>query len=221
MLQPRGGVRQGESFRSRIVQIDVEDSVPEEHVTDGHDIPTGAWRDGVWDCWTHGVCHAHICLACWCCPIALGQIMTRMRLDWRGTDVGRRPVGWTPYKVLLLVTFAFVMMDHLLSIIILPYISGEENVVPDWAILFLAFRAIFRCMFLVYILVIMVRTRSFMRKKYAIREQYCSRYDDCLLSIICPCCSVAQMARHTANYRHSKAACCSETGLPPQAAGIV
>ena len=31
----------------------------------------------------------------------------------------------------------------------------------------------------------------------------------------CSCCTVAQMARHTADYETYAARCCSDTGLPP------
>jgi len=41
---PAGGVRRGETFSTHMKKIDIE-------------IPVGLWRDGLFSCFKHGVCH--------------------------------------------------------------------------------------------------------------------------------------------------------------------
>ena len=73
--------------------------------------------------------------------------------------------------------------------------------------------------FWIYVLVIMMRTRRYIRQIYRIPEL---RYmegngdlEDCCLSFWCPCCTVAQMMRQTADYHTQEGACCTENGLEP------
>jgi hypothetical protein len=147
--------------------------------------------------------------------------MTRMHLDWKGVHIGRKPVGWTPFKIMMLATITFVVTDNVLSIIISPYVTSTEQVVPGWVIAMLACRGLFRCLFLAYFMFAMVRTRAYIRKTYSIRPQRCHGYYDCCLSVLFPCCSIAQMARHTTNYRRSTAACCNETGIAASKSSLV
>jgi hypothetical protein len=147
--------------------------------------------------------------------------MTRMHLDWKGVHIGRKPVGWTPFKIMMLATVTFVVADNVLSIIISPYVTSTEQVIPGWAIGMLALRGLCRCIFLAYFMFVMVRTRAHIRKTYSIRTQRCPGYYDCSLSVLFPCCSIAQMARHTINYRHTTAACCSETGIHAKQSSMV
>jgi Cys-rich protein (TIGR01571 family) len=208
-------VQEGASFRARII---IE---PEDPPLKTDDIPSGAWKDGIFGCRTHPLCHPSLCLSIFCCSIALGQIMTRLHLDWKGAHIGRRPVGWTPFKIMMLATIAFVVWDNVLSIIVLPYVSSTEQVVPKWAIMLIGFRGLVRCLFLAYFMFAMFRTRAYIRNTYSIRKQRLSGYYDCCLSVLFPCCSIAQMARHTVNYRQSTAACCSETGIAAHKSSLV
>lgn len=57
-------------------------------------------------------------------------------------------------------------------------------------------------------------TRSSIREKFMIREERCYDLEDVMCSSTCLPCTVAQMARHTANYDNYEAVCCSKTGLP-------
>jgi hypothetical protein len=45
------------------------------------DPPFGEWRDGCCDCFNNGVFHPMGCWACWFIPVALGQILTRMKMN--------------------------------------------------------------------------------------------------------------------------------------------
>lgn len=57
-------------------------------------------------------------------------------------------------------------------------------------------------------------TRSSIREKFMIREERCYDLEDVMCASTCLPCTVAQMARHTANYDYYEAVCCSKTGLP-------
>ena len=67
-------------------------------------------------------------------------------------------------------------------------------------------------------------TRSSIREKFMIREERCYDLEDVMCASTCLPCTVAQMARHTANYEEIEetqgicctGTCCSSTGLPEQ-----
>lgn len=67
--------------------------------------------------------------------------------------------------------------------------------------------------------VIIARTRYFIRKRYNIKPYTpCNNScDDCLVSFALPCCTAAQIARHTANYHRYEAKPFSQVGLAPTA----
>merc|ERR1719330_2065941 len=70
---PSGGLTKGEKL---VVPFDPS------LVVDGG--VTGRWKDDLFDCFKYGPCHASVLNAC-CFPlILLGQIMTRLKLDWLG-----------------------------------------------------------------------------------------------------------------------------------------
>jgi len=72
---------------------------------------------------------------------------------------------------------------------------------------------------LILILILMVvRTRRQIRKKYNIPGNCCH---DCCAAVLCNCCTVSQMMRHTADYDTYRAVCCSETGMCAGAPVIV
>ena len=70
-------------------------------------------------------------------------------------------------------------------------------------------------------IVLLARTRYRIRSRYAIPERNCSGCEDCCCALWCTCCTVSQMARHTADYENYAALCCSETGLSPNSPLIV
>jgi Cys-rich protein (TIGR01571 family) len=151
------------------------------------EIPTGHWRDGIFDCCTHGPCHAQ----CWltrCCPlIALGQLMTRLNLNAGGKPASTRLRGLT--------SPCFVMIFLILCF-------------PVLALVPLSTLGLF-----IYIMAIHTRTRNLLRRKYKIGTGY-GCLGDCCCAFWFFSCSICQMARHTADYRHRhKARCCTETGL--------
>mmetsp|Transcript_6376 Transcript_6376/g.13785 ORF Transcript_6376/g.13785 Transcript_6376/m.13785 type:complete len:156 (+) Transcript_6376:112-579(+) len=77
-----------------------------------------------------------------------------------------------------------------------------------------------------YVLYIIIRTRSAIRKKSGIPPACCDigngAVDDCCTSFWCSCCVVGQMARHTADYNLVPDSCCTYNGLKtPENAVVV
>jgi hypothetical protein len=77
--------------------------------------------------------------------------------------------------------------------------------------------------------VIIIRNvRRYLRGKYAIQPVLFSSNnsqepsgDDFLLAWCLPCCTTAQMLRHTTDYKKYDAAVCSDRGVPPDTPGIL
>jgi hypothetical protein len=273
-----------------------------------HPIPRGAWRDGLFQCWEHGLFHPVLCIAFWCCsPWLLGQVLTRMKLDACGNSIVKKQKTaetdklqeqvatktsssssswpslsfWTSnnnafYTIILLLMLHVVLIEHILSMFIMFGLSDLYDVMhhPTWVWMLLFIRATCRCSFLLYMVVVTMKTRRYIRQKYQIptRSAYCCRsirgsgggvlgsimasiaascrypcrrklhvygkqqavtasdnadnehhdYDnscaatceDCCLATVCNCCTIMQMARHTADYTTSRATCCTPNGLP-------
>jgi Cys-rich protein (TIGR01571 family) len=183
-------------------------------------IPVGAWRDGVCDCCTLGPCHPTVCLSVWWFPhIALGQVMTRMRLSWSGDPDGYRPLGLSPFKIMVILTMFYFVVSIFVHAVFRSYTTAKYGErpppIPGWVLLLIGFRSLVGLGIFLYGLIVRIRTRAYIRNKYAIPEMYCTGCDDCCMSFCCCCCTTAQMLRHTADYDANNASCCSETGLWP------
>jgi len=60
VIVPPGGIEQGQKF-----------SVPYGGnivSTRTMNVPVGAWKDSIFNCFAYGPCHNHLCLSCWCVP---------------------------------------------------------------------------------------------------------------------------------------------------------
>jgi Cys-rich protein (TIGR01571 family) len=187
--------------------------------------PVGAWRDGICDCCIQGACHPSCCISTWCYGLALGQVMTRMHLDWSVDPVRYRPGGLSPFKIMVILMIFYYAVYTFASAVAQPYTTMSEDktppVIPGWVALLLGFRSLVGLGTFLYVLIARIRTRAYIRNKYAIPEQYCSGCDDCCLSFWCGCCTTAQMLRHTADYDTYRAECCSDTGISLQAPNVV
>ena len=75
----------------------------------------------------------------------------------------------------------------------------------------LAFVNIAYAFFVVYLA---SATRGSLREKYYIRESRFHDLEDCCCATFCLPFSLAQMARHTADYSEYEGVCCNDTGLP-------
>lgn len=224
--QPQGGVKEGQQFHAIVLNNDVDALAASAN----HNIPTGRWRDDICDCLKLGICHAQCCLAFFFPPVALGQVLSRMKLDWSGDALnGRNPV-MSAFKVMLLSFVLYNVIDSVMSYVTYPY-SPEYNPetgtfttpdnVPSWVATVDAARQGLSLLYSLFVLFIMIRARGYIRSKYQIPEQSCQGCEDCCCSFWCSPCTVCQMARHTADYSTYNASCCSETGLDPRAPQVV
>ena len=185
-----------------------------------------------------------MCTSLWLTPVALGQVLTRMKLDWSATpDVDTpaesltgKKAAWSAFKIMLVIFVIYQVFDHFIYFLTQPYLSGhidsETGVyyppqhVPLWAVVFDAIRTSISLAYALFILIIVARTRAYIRNMYSIPEKHCSsKYctgcEDFCCAFWCSPCNVCQMARHTADYKQYKASCCTETGLDISAPQVV
>jgi|Transcript_46730 Cys-rich protein (TIGR01571 family) len=187
--------------------------------------PRGRFRDELCSCCSQGPCHPSV-LNALCCPqILTAQVMTRMHLNWLGgstSEATNEPWKRTFKKVALIVAVYYIA-----ATILEPYVKPtyETNAAGDLVRLdpvgpqsLVILNQVLASVFGLYTLFILARTRRAVREAYAIpAKSSCSGggcIEDVCCSLCCGCCTAAQLARHTADYRNSKAVCCSGTGLP-------
>lgn len=232
MGAPRSLIASSANYTALVVEEDEDDQqaifvqVIHDRDDDQHQpypIPIGAWRDGYCDCLRHGCCHSLLCLSCWCLPIALGQVMTRLQLSWLGQPRRRRQEERcsSAFGIILLLSCLCLAQNYLISAFLLPFFSSRGT---DARILhgIAMFRSVMCFVYGLYIVIMIARTRLFMRQAFDIPELYCcGGVEDVCCSLWCPCLTVTQMARHTADYTLYRATCCSPTGLPERAPQVI
>jgi hypothetical protein len=181
-------------------------------------------------------------LACCFQPLALGQIMTRMGLSATGNVIPPERVRqqkWSAFKVMACLFILYLAVNQAISVLVTPYIDSmnytyefddaggvtstppDYSSVPLWVWIILGMQKALKFLFVVYMLVMLARTRAYVRDRYRIPEQSCKGCEDGCCAFWCACCTTLQIARHTADYNTYTAACCSETGLPPSAPEVV
>jgi Cys-rich protein (TIGR01571 family) len=233
-------VWQGQEFVADVVPAN--DAGGSEFRT--HRTPTGRWRDGICDCLSKGLCHPALLLACFCKPLAIGQVMTRMGLSATGGGAAGLPPGSrrtsSAFKAVATVMVLYLAADYTMSLVWLiggflvasssssssasPASSSDSTpTVPTWLLAMRFIQYLVEVLFWLYLLVALARTRAHVRKRYRIPEQHCPTgcCEDCCCSCWLPCCTTLQIARHTADYDSYPAACCTETGLFPGAPRVV
>ena len=169
--------------------------------------PTGRWKDGLFDCFSVGICHPSLCCAVWCSRIAMAQIMTRMSLTWLGQP-GQRISTNDTFKVVVLLIAAYTIYDGALSIASLDYTA---ETIPDHITVMKSVGGFFFSWWSIYSL---CKTRQSVRRQYSIPEERCVGCEDLCCTLFCTCCTVSQMARHTGEYETYPGVCCSRTGHP-------
>lgn len=193
-----------------------------------HFIPSENWRDGICDCFTFGCCHAMCCLGCWCQPILVGQVMTRMSRDIFGGP-GDRPSVSSTCKIVTGIFVVVLIIQIALQIIMdtqhcwggvqrmdsdtkETYVQcpdGTDEPVSGTYSTLSWITSIISFIFFIYIFIAVMRTRSEMRRKYNIPVKTCGLCEDCCCAWWCTCCTVQQMARHTNDYHNYDVGCCS------------
>jgi Cys-rich protein (TIGR01571 family) len=138
--------------------------------------------------------------------------MTRMNLTPYGTSWSR-----SPFKFMLLVFVGFLVIYYGIFLAMIVYAAQfPHGEVPNHSPYYSMMVTVKNCLhvaFSIYVVILICQTRAHVRRTYAIPEASCRGCEDCCCAYWCSCCTVAQMARHTADYRKYHAACCSETGL--------
>jgi Cys-rich protein (TIGR01571 family) len=180
------------------------------------DIPSDRWRDDVFSCFRFGCFHPVFCLGLFCFPIPLGQVMTRMNLTWIGDrrDPETQTIRVSAFKVV-----ALILAIYLGGL----YATSQSLWKELWELSLPIFLPMswWDFLFWVYCFLVVMKTRSYIRRKYSIPEQTCNGCEDCCCAFFCLPLTICQMARHTADYDTYRASACSENGLPRNAPHIV
>jgi len=195
---PEGGIREGQSF---LVPL------PPSKGIDRINAPIGRWKDGLFDCFSVGICHPSLCCAVFCSRISMAQIMTRMSLTWLGKP-GQRISTKDTFKVVVLLVVSYAIYANALGFASLEY-SAEELPVSISVM-----RSVGSLFFFVWSVYALCKTRQSVRQQYSIPEEQCVGCEDLCCSLWCTCCSLGQMARHTGEYETYPGTCCSSTGHP-------
>lgn len=155
--------------------------------------------------------------------------MHRLNLTWLANE--RRPEGSHSstgmcsgtFGTILFIWISYLIINFTLSAIQSSYYdysnghpTSNETPTDPGFVATRATEAVLGWVFYIFLIVLMIKTRMYIRNKYNIRNTHCQgSCEDVCCVILCGCCTVAQMARHTADYETYAARCCSETGLPP------
>lgn len=169
-------------------------------------IQMGSWRDSTCD-W----CKLYWCTVC--CPlISMGQVMTRMNLDAMGSP--RRNPGMSACKILSIVTAALFGLKLVFVAIVAAAASEPDSHDNDSALgtSYLLVRLSGIAIGL-YLFLLVLRTRTYIRSRYRIREECCIGCEDCCCAWFCSLCAIVQMSRHTADFHTQSASLFTETGL--------
>lgn len=195
---PEGGVQGGDVF---LVPR------PEGDSTKLLNAPTGRWKDGLCDCCANGPFHSSLCCAIFCCQIAMGQVMQRMRLTWLGV-AGDAESTRNTFNIVATIVISYFIFNSALDLYIQTfYINNDAQdlslaiyYMHKFGLLFFGFWCIFA----------LCRTTRSVRETYSIPGTDC---EDCLHSTCCSCCTVARIARHTGEFETYPPSCFSKTGL--------
>uniref|UniRef100_A0A7S2IA07 Uncharacterized protein n=1 Tax=Helicotheca tamesis TaxID=374047 RepID=A0A7S2IA07_9STRA len=207
---PPEGVTQGQKFT---VPFTVVEATVIHGTADSS--PLRRWKDGLCDCCKYGCCHPHF-LCAWCFPaLLMGQVLTRMKMSWCGNYASESEWRST-YRYIIYTFIAYVVISSLTA----PpppeyeYINDElVNVAPDGPLWQSIVYNITNAAFGLYTLFVLIKLRRAVREKDEIPEKRCKGCEDCCCVFWCGCCTVAQLARQTADYDVQEATCCSDTGL--------
>ena len=195
---PEGGVREGMIFMAPL---------PPSYNGARLRSPTGKWKDGTFDVFKAGFCHASLCCSLFCNQLAMGQAITRMNLTWLG-EAGSWLQAKRAFGVVCILVSCFIVYTTTLKYAEYGYEDAAD--VPAW-IPAMAFVGNF-C-FSVWAIYSLCRVRESTRARYQIPETtQCGACEDLCCSIWCSCCVTAQILRHTGEYETHPGVCCTPTG---------
>jgi Cys-rich protein (TIGR01571 family) len=201
---PEGGVHEGEIFLAPL---------PDDYNGERLKIPTGRWKDGIFDCFSLGLLHPSLCCSLWCTPIAMAQTISRLNLTWLG-EPGTYVQAQKAFSVIVALVVSFIIYSTAMSLAAMPFVQDEVEV-PQWMP---ALRFTGNFLFTVWSIYSLCRTRESLRARMNIPERDPEHVPGCVedlcCSIWCSCCVTAQMLRHTGEYETHPGSCCSKTGHP-------
>jgi len=196
----------------------------------------GRWKDGLFDCFRLGYFHPTLWNATLCPQILMAQVLTRVKLNWLGLTEDRTAQSApdnmlnddndanqrrkTFFQVLWIV-IAYWILSSLLAPSsaqwVQDYDTGRMIRLPVEKSPFVQsflYNAV-AWGFAVYTWIVLTRLRRVIRAWFEIPVQFpmLGAWEDVCVTFWCGCCSVAQMARQTANYEQQRAVCCSVNGL--------
>jgi len=229
-------VRAGSSIRATTQSTETVDG--SGHTQLPSKAPIGRWKDGLCD-WVCHVLYPVFWVPYFCHLVALGQVMTRLQLNWKGRPGTANAVRQT-FKIMLNITILFTVINWIGSAVFGGTVGFEEekaydnnlNVITIEKPIFVPsdYNVEFHhiSVFLLYVFtgILMMRTRHYLRSRYHIPKSVdclanystsgCGHRvdcEDCVCSFFCQCCVVSQMMRHTADYDTYAAKYCTPTGL--------
>ena len=173
--------------------------------------PFGRWKDGVFDCFALGCCHPHLWCSLLCSQLQMAQVMTRMHLSCFGRPGSPQSTKNTFY-IALGVVAVYVVLSTAFSAVEMSYMETKAplQVTGTKTAIYVVFT-----LWSVYALSV---TRRSVRTQYGIPAR---KGEDLCCSLMCTCCTVAQLARHTGDYENYPGVCGTETGHPPDAPLVV
>eukprot|EP00590_Aulacoseira_subarctica_P000034 CAMPEP_0172438056 /NCGR_PEP_ID=MMETSP1064-20121228/72592_1 /TAXON_ID=202472 /ORGANISM="Aulacoseira subarctica , Strain CCAP 1002/5" /LENGTH=648 /DNA_ID=CAMNT_0013186581 /DNA_START=388 /DNA_END=2331 /DNA_ORIENTATION=- len=118
---PVGGVSKGETFFTYVRKLDkVEVSVP-----------VGEWRDDLCDCCAFGPFHPLFLNACFCPHVAMGQIMSRSGLDYKGHEA-QTFMSRQTCATLFIVIVTYVCLNLMILGLMANDYAAYGDFIPSW-----------------------------------------------------------------------------------------
>jgi len=182
-----------------------------DFVTKKSEHRSNRWKDNLCDCCRHGICHPSFLNAFFCPLILLGQVMTRLKLDWIG-DPAPAGVWKNTFRIMFRLTIAYVVF-YLIFSPHTPFGDDGDDDDDDDDDDDIQFFNLVSSLFAALTLFITFKVRKHIRTKDQIPETDCIGCEDFCCSLCCGCCVAAQMARHTTNYDTEEAEFFSNRGI--------
>jgi hypothetical protein len=158
--------------------------------------------------------------------VLLAQVMTRLKLNWNG-EAGNKGNTFKVIVGIWIVGELYVSLASFVSVLLYYLMTHPLKRIPvtlvrcvlDFGIndgnAQILQKVIFflNISFFIFITVLAVRTRSYLRVRSNIPERNCVGCEDCCCVFWCGCCTLTQMARHTYDFDTYRAVCCNSTGM--------
>jgi len=205
VIVPAGGVKEGD-----VIQV------PFSPQGVGAGGSSGKWKDDIFACTRFGIFHPSFLVAC-CCQFALlGQVMTRLKVDWKANPVAGDEWKKT-FRNVVVISCVYIALDVMLTPTT-PEIDADDFQAiidnmpdPNPVAQFLS------AVYFLYMLYVITKVRKLIRQRDGIPEKNCVGCEDVACALCCGCCTVSQMARQTADYDTEEAAFFTTDGLGSKA----